>query len=265
MPFEAILFAKTHKINIMATSSDIERELLRSDSEPSGWAGGSSGIGSLDRDSQQHMLQSFAKLLDAKLEQKFTTFKRSFEEKEEQHATEIKKIKSEAKASSSFKYKGNRIQYEFSTSIFDRVESCSTQLLAGNLSKVNNELEQIKVLINKHNKLICFADKSPAGWSAVDEYESDELAENSDDEKKLRSAERRAMSKMKFKSKPKSTAAVSFRQNKADQESGDLNPPQQNFRPYNRSFRTYGQFPADKCFSCLNATVWPLGRFYKVS
>ena len=143
----------------MATSSDIERELLRSDSEPSGTAGGSSGIGSLDRDSQQHMLQRFAKLLNAKLEQKFTTFKRSFEEKEEQHATEIK-IKSEANASSSFKYKGNRIQYEFNTSIFDRVESCSTQLLVGNLSKVNNELEQIKVLINKRNKLIRFADKS---------------------------------------------------------------------------------------------------------
>ena len=193
----------------MTTSSDIERELLRSDSEPSGSAGGSSGIGSLDRDSQQHMLQSFAKLLDAKLEQKFTTFKRSFEEKEEQHATEIKKIKSEAKASSSFKYKGNRIQYEFNTSISDRVESCSTQLLAGNLSKVNNKLEQIKVLINKRNKLI---------RSAIDEYKSDELAENSDDEKKVRSAERRAMSKMKFKSKPKSTAVVSFRKNKADKE-----------------------------------------------
>ena len=68
-----------------------------------------------------------------------------------------------AKASNSFNYKGNRVQYEFNTSIFDRVESCSAQLLAGNLLKVNNELEQIKVLINKRNKLIRFAEKSPAG------------------------------------------------------------------------------------------------------
>ena len=136
------------------------------------------------------------------MEQKFTTFKRSFEEKEEQHAIEIKKIKSVAKASSSFKYKGNRVQYELNTSIFDRFESCSAQLFARNLLKVNNELEQIKVLIKRRNKLIRFAEKSPAGWSAVDEYESDELAENSGDEKKLHSAERRAMSEMKFKSKP---------------------------------------------------------------
>ena len=32
------------------------------------------------------------------------------------------------------------------------------------------------------------------------------------------------MSKIKFKSKPKFTAAVTFRKNKAEQESGDLNP-----------------------------------------
>ena len=38
--------------------------------------------------------------------------------------------------------------------------------------------------------MIRFADKSPAGWAAVEEYKSDELADASDDEKKLRSAER---------------------------------------------------------------------------
>ena len=38
--------------------------------------------------------------------------------------------------------------------------------------------------------MIRFADKSPIGWAAVEEYESDDLAENSEDEKKLRAAER---------------------------------------------------------------------------
>ena len=74
------------------------------------------------------MLQDFAKLLDAKLEQKFTSFKRSFGEKDDEHAIEIKKLKSQVKTSSFFQIKGN----QFSTSIFDHVESCCAQLLGGN-------------------------------------------------------------------------------------------------------------------------------------
>lgn len=59
---------------------------------------------------------------------------------------------------------------------------------------VNKELENAKALLNKRNKAIRFADKSPAGWTAVEEYESDEFADDSEDQKKLRSAERRALS-----------------------------------------------------------------------
>ena len=48
--------------------------------------------------------------------------------------------------------------------------------------------------------LIRFADSSPAGWAAVEEYESDELAENSEDKKKLRAAGQLALTKIKQKS-----------------------------------------------------------------
>ena len=82
------------------------------------------GSAPLEPESQPNMLQDFAKLLDAKLEQKYWSFKRSFEEKEEQRTTKIKKLKFVAKASSSFKYRGNRVQYEFNTSILYHVESC---------------------------------------------------------------------------------------------------------------------------------------------
>ena len=41
----------------------------------------------------------------------------------------------------------------------------------------------MKTLITKRKKLISFADKSPAGWAAAEEYESDELADVSEDEK----------------------------------------------------------------------------------
>ena len=58
--------------------------------------------------------------------------------------------------------------------------------------------------------LIRFADKSPAGWTAVEEYESDELAEYSEDEKRLRSAERRALAKIREKKRRTSSARPTY-------------------------------------------------------
>jgi len=44
------------------------------------------------------------------------------------------------------------------------------------------------------------------GWTAVEEYESDELADDSNDEKKLRSAERRALTKLRARKQNRSSA-----------------------------------------------------------
>ena len=71
------------------------------------------------------------------------------------------------------------------------------------MSGVNKELENVKAFLNKRNKVIRFVDKSPAGWGAVEEYESDELADDSEDEKKLRSAERRALSTIRLRKQAK--------------------------------------------------------------
>jgi len=87
-------------------------------------------------------------------------------------------LKSEAKASSSFQLKGNKLQFEFISSLLDSTNSASTHLLEENLSGVNTELENAKTLLNKRNKVIRFADKSSVGWTAVEEYESDELADD---------------------------------------------------------------------------------------
>ena len=114
----------------MAMASDVERELLRSDTEQNAPELPS-------QPSSQHMLQDIAKLLDSKLEQKFSSFKRSIEDKDAYHASEIKKIKSEAKASNSFKFRGNRVQFEFNNDILDSVDKCSKALLEGDLSEAS--------------------------------------------------------------------------------------------------------------------------------
>ena len=61
------------------------------------------------------------------------------------------------------------------------------------LTSANQALE----VIQKRQKLIKLADKSEAGWLAVEEYESDELADNSDDEKHIKKAQDKATRKKK--------------------------------------------------------------------
>ena len=53
-------------------------------------------------------------------------------------------------------------------------------------------------LIKKQQKLIKLADRSKDGWLVVQEYESDDLASNSEDEKKIRKAKLSAEKKNIF-------------------------------------------------------------------
>ena len=211
--------------------------------------------------SNTETLQLVSQLLDVKFDQKFAAFKRDLEDKEAATHSQLKKLKTESKASNSFTFKGNKVQCELNISLYDLVDDAIKNISKGNLSAAISKRESVKTLFTKRNKLIRFADKSPAGWTAVEEYESDELAEDSEDEKRLRSAERRALAKIREKKRRNSSARPSYTSTRQPSSevssagpSNTLPVNQQLFR--GQSFRERRPQPSDKCFSCGQRGHW---------
>ena len=116
----------------------------------------------------------------------------------------VKKLKSETNLT--FKFSGNKKQFEFNTETLEHItQSLSfvdslkslVDLENSENHKLDDSLNAASKAIKRRNKLIRIADKSAAGWAAVDEYLSDEVASGSEDEKKIRAAEQRALRKKK--------------------------------------------------------------------
>ncbi|CAB4041197.1 Hypothetical predicted protein [Paramuricea clavata] len=96
-----------------------------------------------------------------------------------------------------FKYKANAKQFLYNAEVKDLVVSTVEHLAKENPNR-DQALEYAKkalVLIHKLQKLIKLADKSNAGWLVVEEYESDVLAADSEDDKKIRKAQDKASRK----------------------------------------------------------------------
>ena len=197
-------------------------------------------------------------LLDAKLQKTFGDFKRSLDEREVETRRELKKLKTDSKAASSLQFKGNRIQFEFNTQLLDCLDLAISNLSEGNLLAVQEHLQKAKSDLEKRIKLIRFADKSPAGWAAVEDYESDELANNSEDEKKLRAAERRALTKIKQKSSKSRVSRFSNTAKSRDFQAAQVpgSSTSATFLPFSahsnfhQPFRVVRQLqPSDICFN----------------
>ena len=117
--------------------------------------------------------------LTSQLEEKGKRFERS--SKSDKEAADIK-------------FKGNRKQFELNLqldNILTRIDES-----ASSPADVHKLVEEGKLLIKKRQKLIKIADKNKDGW-LVQEYESDDLASDSEDEKKIRKAKAAAEKKRK--------------------------------------------------------------------
>ena len=75
--------------------------------------------------SGEETVNLISRLLDSKLDKKFTEFQRGLEQKDLVTTSQIKKLKTEAKAANSFQFKGNKLQFEFNSTLLDSIDSAS--------------------------------------------------------------------------------------------------------------------------------------------
>ena len=124
----------------------------------------------------------------ASVDQVFSMFKDYLEKKLEVKTKQIEQKSKIDKEVVQLKYKGNQMQYELNAELDSIIESIETESERGepNLPLIKKYSQEARELIRKRQKLIKIAGKSKDGWQVVTEYESDELASDSEDEKRLK-------------------------------------------------------------------------------
>jgi len=100
-----------------------------------------------------------------------------------------------------FNKTGNKNQFDVNAEFLEQSECALKFIVKGKVEKAGEMIKQNIVAIKKRNKLIKIADRSDIGWATVREYETDEVASDSDDDKKIKQAEARAQSRLKNKVK----------------------------------------------------------------
>jgi len=162
-----------------------------------------------------------------------------------------------------FRFKGNEEQANFNDKIVEYLDQ-SLKLIAVGSASATPIIEKAVSEIRQRNKHIKLADKSDAGWLAVDEYLADDLASDSDDDKKIRSAQARASAKKKknitkSRNKPyqRKYAPVASPPNPASMPvatSGFF----RRYSSYGNNPRSFsgGPKPTDFCFACGKTGHW---------
>ena len=124
----------------------------------------------------------------------FSLFKGYLTSQLEEKGKQFERSSKSDKEAADIKFKGNRKQFELNSqldNILTRIDES-----ASSPADVHKLVEEGKLLIKKRQKLIKIADKNKDGW-LVQEYESDDLASDSEDEKKIRKAKAAAEKKRK--------------------------------------------------------------------
>ena len=137
--------------------------------------------------------------LKADFTEQISKLKREVTAGQESSSQEV--VKKLNKRTYHFQRKGNEAQYLFNSSVEDHLESAKKELAkltpendvqTATVKRVKTCLDEGTKAIEVRQKHIKIADRSELGWAVVAAYEDDELASDSEDEKRIYKAEREA-------------------------------------------------------------------------
>ena len=111
-------------------------------------------------------------------------------------ATETQKLSRVAEAEK-LKFAGNKNQFIFNSELCGTLDEVSVLLVAKQTEKAEEKVAELSKNLKRWQKIIKLADKSEAGWLAVKEYLTEELARDPEDERRIRKAQERALKKKK--------------------------------------------------------------------
>jgi len=124
-------------------------------------------------------------------DENFRSLKRDSKEEYEWEVDKVRK-KVSLENSISFRSVSNHKQFVFNSEIANLLDNANKAISLRKASNANVNIDEALSLIKHRNKIKRLAYASPNGWTTIQEYDKNGIADDLDDDKKKRRAEKRA-------------------------------------------------------------------------